>query len=41
MTDAFASFYKLSKDSHLPLRTAAYVKALQRVAMAQINRGFD
>ena len=41
MTDAFAAFYKLHKDAHVPLRTAAYMKALERVATAQINRGFD
>ncbi len=41
MTDAFSAFYKLHKDSHVPLRTAAYMKALQRVAVAQVNRGFD
>jgi glutamate dehydrogenase (NAD(P)+) len=41
MTDAFSAFHKVSKDSHMPLRTAAYMKALQRVATAQINRGFD
>lgn len=41
MTEAFAGIWELHRDRGLPLRTAAFVKALQRVTRAHIHRGFD
>lgn len=41
MTDAFKSIWDIHSDSRIPLRTAAFVKALQRVTRAHIHRGFD
>ncbi len=41
MTDAFAAIWELHKEKNLPLRTSAFVKALQRVTRAEIHRGFD
>jgi glutamate dehydrogenase (NAD(P)+) len=41
MTDAFAAIWKLHVEKKLPLRTAAFVKALQRVTRAEVHRGFD
>jgi len=41
MTDAFAAIWELSVERKLPLRTAAFVKALQRVTQAELHRGFD
>jgi glutamate dehydrogenase (NAD(P)+) len=41
MTDSFAAIWKLHTEKRLPLRTAAFVKALQRVTRAEIHRGFD
>ena len=41
MTDAFANIWKVHQDTGLPLRTAAFVTALQRVTRARIHRGFD
>lgn len=41
MTDAFDNLWKTSKQRKLPLRTAAYVKALTTVMEARHNRGFD
>jgi glutamate dehydrogenase (NAD(P)+) len=32
---------QIHKDKGIPLRTAAFVKALQRVTRAEIHRGFD
>ena len=32
---------QIHKDQKLPLRTAAYVRALQSVTRAHIHRGFD
>ncbi len=41
MTDAFARMWKIHVADGLPLRTAAFVKALQRVTRARVHRGFD
>jgi glutamate dehydrogenase (NAD(P)+) len=41
MIDAFASIWKIHVDAGLPLRTSAFVLALQRVTRARIHRGFD
>lgn len=41
MTDAFAAIWKISQEKKIPLRTAAFVVALQRVTRAEIHRGFD
>ena len=41
MTEAFADIWEVHTQSGLPLRTAAFVKALQRVTRARIHRGFD
>jgi glutamate dehydrogenase (NAD(P)+) len=41
MTDAFMEIWAVHKETGLPLRTAAFVKALQRVTRARIHRGFD
>jgi len=41
MTDAFADIWAVHQESGLPLRTSAFVKALQRVTRARIHRGFD
>lgn len=41
MTDAFAAIWAIHKEKGLPLRTAAFVKALQRVTRAEVHRGFD
>ena len=41
MTDAFAAIWAKVKGSQLPLRTAAFVLALERVTQAHIHRGFD
>ncbi|KAL6745631.1 glutamate dehydrogenase [Haematococcus lacustris] len=41
MTDAFAAIWAISKSKGIPLRTAAFVVALQRVTRAEIHRGFD
>ena len=41
MTDAFADIWSVHQEAKLPLRTAAFVKALQRVTRARIHRGFD
>lgn len=40
MTDSFHDVHKLAKDRHLPLRSAAYLLAVQRVAAAESHRGF-
>jgi glutamate dehydrogenase (NAD(P)+) len=41
MTDAFKDVWEVHQESKLPLRTSAFVKALQRVTRARIHRGFD
>ena len=41
MTDAFAPIWAIAADKLVPLRTAAFVQALQRVTRAHIHRGFD
>lgn len=41
MTDAFANIWELHEQDGLHLRTAAFVKALQRVTRARVHRGFD
>ena len=41
MVDAFAQIWKVHQETKLPLRTAAFVTALQRVTRARIHRGFD
>lgn len=41
MTDAFAAIWDIHKEKNVPLRTAAFVKALQRVTRAEVHRGFD
>jgi len=40
MVDAFGSFYDISKQRNVPLRTAAFIKAIMRVTRASLNRGF-
>lgn len=39
--DAFHKIWTIHKDKHVPLRVAAFVKALQEVTRAEIHRGFD
>ena len=41
MTAAFADLWRVSKEKGLPLRTAAFVVALERVHRAHLQRGFD
>ena len=41
MTDAFKAIWEIHTDRKVPLRTAAFVKALQRVTQAELHRGFD
>lgn len=41
MVDAFKAIWEIHEQDGLPLRTAAFVKALQRVTRARIHRGFD
>lgn len=41
MTEAFRGIWEVACSKGLPLRTAAFVIALQRVAQARANRGFD
>ncbi|KAG2487515.1 hypothetical protein HYH03_013933 [Edaphochlamys debaryana] len=41
MTDAFAALWAVHREMGVPLRTAAFVVALQRVTRAEIHRGFD
>jgi glutamate dehydrogenase (NAD(P)+) len=38
MTDAFHAIWKIHTDRNLPLRTSAFVKALQEVTRAEIHR---
>lgn len=41
MTEAFQAIWEIHEAEGLPLRTSAFVKALQRVTRARIHRGFD
>lgn len=41
MTEAFQAIWQIHEEKRIPLRTAAFVKALQRVTRAHIHRGFD
>ena len=41
MTEAFAALWDIHREKRVPLRTAAFVLALQRVTRAHIHRGFD
>lgn len=41
MKAAFADVWEVHTEAKLPLRTAAFVKALQRVTRARVHRGFD
>ena len=41
MVDAFQAIWELHTSDGIPLRTAAFVKALQRVTRARVHRGFD
>ena len=41
MTDAFHAIWDIHTERKVPLRTAAFIKALQRVTQAEIHRGFD
>lgn len=41
MTNAFQDIWEVHEDTKLPLRTCAFVKALQRVTRARVHRGFE
>ncbi|KAK9806853.1 hypothetical protein WJX72_005070 [[Myrmecia] bisecta] len=41
MTDAFAAVWALHEDKRCTLRTAAFMRGLEKVTQAHINRGFD
>lgn len=41
MTHAFNSLWKIKNEKDIPMRTAAFVKSLQRVVRATVNRGFN
>lgn len=41
MTDAFHKIWAIHQDKGVPLRVAAFIKALQEVTRAEIHRGFD
>ena len=41
MTESFANIWEIAQQKKLPLRTAAFVKALQSVTRAHLHRGFD
>lgn len=41
MVAAFKSFWEISQERGVPLRTAAFIKAIMRVTRAMLNRGFD
>lgn len=41
MTEAFQGLWQVHVEKKVPLRTAAFIKALQRVTRAHIHRGFD
>jgi glutamate dehydrogenase/leucine dehydrogenase len=40
MTEAFAQIWEISRQKKLPLRTAAFVKALQSVTRAHLHSAF-
>jgi glutamate dehydrogenase (NAD(P)+) len=41
MDETFVDFWAMSQDQDVPLRTAAFAVALQRVVRATVNRGFS
>jgi glutamate dehydrogenase (NAD(P)+) len=41
MVDAFQAIWRIHQDKGVPLRVAAFIKALQEVTRAEIHRGFD
>lgn len=41
MVEAFQGIWELHVEDKIPLRVAAFVKALQRVTRARVHRGFD
>lgn len=41
MTASFEDVWRVASEKGLPLRTAAFVVALQRVTRAHLHRGFD
>mmetsp|Transcript_3026 Transcript_3026/g.8249 ORF Transcript_3026/g.8249 Transcript_3026/m.8249 type:complete len:372 (-) Transcript_3026:776-1891(-) len=41
MTDAFRNIWEIHTNRNIPLRTAAFVLALQKVVQAEVHRGFD
>ena len=41
MVDAFQAIWAIHKERNIPLRTAAFTLALQRVTRAHLHRGFD
>ena len=41
MRDAFAGIWDVHLTRNVPLRTAAFIVALQRVTRARVHRGFD
>ncbi|CAG9460451.1 unnamed protein product [Pedinophyceae sp. YPF-701] len=41
MTASFQALWKIHTERKVPLRTAAFMKALMRVTRAQLHRGFD
>lgn len=41
MSDAFAGMWRVHQDMKVPLRVAAYMVAINKVARAEMNRGFD
>jgi len=41
MVDAFQAIWAIHKERSIPLRTAAFTLALQRVTRAHLHRGFD
>ena len=41
MVESFEKVWNIHKERNIPLRTAAFTLALQRVTRAHIHRGFD
>ena len=41
MTESFRDLWEISTSENLPLRTSAFVLALQRVTRARVHRGFE
>ena len=41
MVESFQSIWGIHKERNIPLRTAAFTLALQRVTRAHLHRGFD